>query len=75
MKVMECFEQSMSEKSKKLQNLSIGSVSKKDVNLYKIDTFQTSGLTSDIERLEKIAKIHSVTYSKNTGISLWVKIK
>ena len=72
---MKCFEQSMSEKSKKLQNLSIGSVSKKDVNLYKIDTFQTSGLTSDIERLEKIAKIQSVTYSKNTGISLWVKIK
>ena len=56
----------------KLQNLSIGSVSRKDSNLYKIDTFETSGLSSHIEKLEKIAKIKSVTYSKNTGISLWV---
>lgn len=58
-----------------LQNLGIGSVSRKAENLFKIDTFETSGLTSHIEKLEKIAKIHSITYSKKTGISLWVKLK
>ena len=80
---MECFEQkptplqarAMSERTKQLQKLGIGEVSKKGINLFKIDTFQTSGLTSDIEKLEKTATINSVTYSKNTGISLWVKLK
>ena len=44
---MKCFEQKpMSERTKKLQKLGIGEVSKKDINLFKIDTFQTSGLTS-----------------------------
>ena len=70
---MNCFEQKK-KSDIDLQNLGIGSVSKKDSNLYKIDTFETSGLTGHIERLQKIAKINSVTYSKNTGISLWVKL-
>ena len=73
---MKCFEQKpMSERTKKLQKLGIGEVSKKDINLFKIDTFQTYIFLTSIEKLEKIAAINSVTYSKNTGISLWVKLK
>ena len=74
---MDCnFQQeNMSERTKKLKNLSMSGytkVSKKDINLFKIDTFETSLDRSYMERLEKIIKIKTVTYSKNTGISLWV---
>ncbi len=75
---MDChFEQdkSLERFAGKLSNLSVGSVIAKGGSKFKIDTFKTNIPFEDIQKIQDIAKIEAITYSKNTDISIWVRSK
>lgn len=71
---MKCFEESRKKEklALELSRLGLGDVIAVGGSKLRIDTGITNVTIDDIEKIQNLANIVAITYSKNTGISVWV---
>lgn len=80
---MECFEQTKDKEklSAELSNLSIGSIIAVGGTKLKIATYETNFTSDDMTKLKILQRnskisfsIDGISYSKNYGIQIWIKV-